>query len=242
MNYRQNSSSFFSSLPPMGPINKAFCLLSILISVFGAALERKTGWGLSALVLKGNWLFDLEFWRPLTYIFVESSPFGLFLGIFIFWLFAKSYEARWGSRDFLKFIITCALGAALISVPLSYLVSFLLFVNDTGYAEGSGAIIDALLVHLALTLPESRILLGFILPIKAKHVIWIILGIELLFAIQTGASGISTSLGGMLMGYLLTTGKWRPSFWWGQMHHRRKRAKFYSIPGLDPENNDSKLN
>ena len=58
----------------------------------------------------------------------------------------------------------------------------------------------------SLSSPQClNILLGFVFPVQTRQVVYFVLGIELLFA-QTGMATISVTLGGIAMGYLLTTG------------------------------------
>ena len=109
------------------------------------------------------------------------------------------------------------LGAAVLEVPLNLILNpvlenILLFKDQT-LASGPNPVIDAFLVHLAIVAPRSNILLGFVFPVQTRQVVYFVLGIELLFGLMTGMATISVTLGGIAMGYLLTTGKWRPSSW-----------------------------
>lgn len=233
------SGNFLSGLPPTGQATKVLCLASLLVSVFGAVFQRKFGFGVNDLVFSVPAVLNGEFWRVGSYIFVERTPFGLFLGLLVFWLFARSFESKWGAQDFTRFVLVSGVGAALISIPLSFIVSSLFSISDAGYADGFGAVIDAFLVHMAITTPNSQILFGFMLPLNIRTAILIVLGIELLSALQTGSSGVSVTLGGMAMGYLLTTGMWKPSFLLSRFKAKRSRkTKFYVVP----QNDDHRMN
>ena len=147
----------------------------------------------------------------------ESLFFNLLLSLFIFWLFGRSFESQRGTPYFLRFVGFAAVGAAVLAVPINLLLnpvleSILLFKDQT-LASGPNPVIDAFLVHLAIVAPRSNILLGFVFPVQTRQVVYFVLGIELLFGLMTGMATISVTLGGIAMGYLLTTGKWRPSAW-----------------------------
>ena len=228
------SSNFFDSLPPTGPVTKWGCIAIIAVSLLGAVTQRRLGFGLNELVFSAAHVIDLELWRLFTYPLVHSRPFGLIIGVFIFWLFGKMFESRWGSENFLKYIGLSAVGAAILAIPLSYLLNTVMPFRDLGYAEGTGPIIDAILVHLAVTAPDSKILFGFVLPMKSRTVIYAILGFELIVGIQTGAAGMSTTMGGIVMGYLLTTGNWRPDRIWAQWQAKKNpRQGFYVVKPPD---------
>lgn len=205
------NQSFLDSLPPTGRVTKWFCIATVLVSLVGAQTQMRLGWGIDNLVFNVDRVLQLELWRVFTFPFVYHQPFGLVIGLLVFWLFGRLFEGRWGEGNFLRYISLSAIGAAIIAVPLSFLVNFLLPFNDIGAAEGSGAIIDAILVHMAIMEPKSKILAGFVLPIKTRTLVLFVLGFDVLTGLMLGAAGLSTTLGGIIMGYLLTTGNWRPA-------------------------------
>ena len=90
-----------------------------------------------------------------------------------------------------------------------------------------------MLVALALTNPQSNVMFGFVLPIKTKTVVYLILGLQLVFGIMTGAAELSTTVGGMLMGYILVTGLWRPHILfdrWRIWTLRKRRRGLHVVP------------
>ena len=179
----------------------------------GSLSQRYDGVGIVNLNYQVQEVLNGQLWRLVTYPFVQSSPFELILSLIVLWLFGSWFEGRWGKRDFLKFFMLAAMGSGLLALPLSYLINVTLPFRDLGQAEGPGAAFDAMLVALAMTAPDSKVLFGFVLPIRAKTIIFLLLGFQLILGIQTGAAGLSITLGGMAMGYLLVTGNWRPQRW-----------------------------
>ena len=203
--------------PPTGRATKMLCLIAVVASVLATIAERSLGFGASQLSFNGPAVLDGELWRLVTYPFIMPSPFNLLLGLFIFWLFGRSFESQWGTPYFVRFVAWAAIGAAALAVPINLLlnpiVETVLQFKDQPSAYGPNPVIDAFLVHLAIVAPQSNILLGFVFPVQTRQVVYFVLGIELLFGLMTGMATISVTLGGIAMGYLLTTGKWRPSSW-----------------------------
>lgn len=229
-------SNFLGSLPPTGPTTKRISIAILVISLLGSVTERKWGFGLKDLVFSVHQVLELEWWRFITYPLVEHEPIGLIIGLLVFWLFGRIFESRWGSWDFFRFISLSWVGAALLAVPFSLLISLIMPFSDSGYAEGTGPAIDALLVYLAITSPNSNILFGFVLPMKTRTVIYVMLGFQLIVGLQTGVSSLSTTMGGMAMGYLLTTGMWRPSQlkeWYDIRQRTKRRGRIRVVPPPD---------
>jgi hypothetical protein len=79
-------------------------------------------------------------------------------------------------------------------------------------------------------------LFGFVLPMRTRTVIFVILGLELVAGILGGAAALSITVGGMLMGWILVTGNWRPTRLWGRLRalFSRRRRGLYVVPPRGP--------
>ncbi len=215
------------------PVTATISIAIVVTSMVGRLLDTRFGFGISTLHFTTTSIFELELWRLVTYPFVESTFLGLVLGVLVFWIFGGWFESRYGHRDFLRFFAYSSIGAALFAVPLSYLVNLLMPFYDPGIAEGPGPAIDAMLVALALSSPNSNVLFGFVLPMKARTIIYFILGLQVVMGVMNGAAALSVVLGGMLMGYLLVTGTWRPSRLFGKLklwRMKKRRRGLYVVP------------
>lgn len=178
-------------------------------------------------------ILNLELWRLVTYPFAISGLFDLAINLLVLWMFGGWFETSYGTRDYLRFFFSATIGAAILAVPFTFLVNIVVPWFDVGFAEGPGPAFDAMLVALALTAPNSKILFGFVLPMRAKTAIWLFLGLHVVSGIYVGAAALGVSLAGMAMGYLLITGNWRPSrlrdltkMW----RLRRRRKGLYVVP------------
>src|SRR5690606_1798942 len=54
-------------------------------------------------------------WTPLTYMFVHAGFLHLLFNMLGLYFFGPPLEARWGSREFLKYYLICGLGGAALS-------------------------------------------------------------------------------------------------------------------------------
>lgn len=220
-------------VPPAGPVTKRIAIAILVASVVFALSGRNGGFGIRELSYSVPALLELQLWRLVTYPFVIGEPLGLILSLVIFWLFGGAFEHRWGSKDFFRFFALSCIGAGILAVPLYVVFNVVMPFRDVGLASGPAPAIDAMLVALALTMPDSNVLFGFVLPIRARTVVFLLLGFDLLRGLMTGVAGLSVTLAGMVMGYLLVTGTWRPQSLltrWRTWRNRRRRRGLYVVP------------
>ena len=179
--------------------NAAVFLAQVLLrpyvfSATGIELERVLG-------LVPAWVWKKLFlWQLVTYLFLHGGAFHLLFNLFTLWMFGRELEALWGQREFLKFYFLCGIGAGILTV----LTTFNSMVPTIG---ASGAIFGVLLAY-GLAFPDRQVFLWFIFPIKAKHLIWLFAGLELLASFSYTSDGIGhfAHLGGMLFGFLYLRG------------------------------------
>ena len=139
-------------------------------------------------------------WQFFTYMFLHGGVWHLAINMFILWMFGRQLEDLWGNKAFLRYYLTCGIGAGVATY-------FFTMGSDVVTIGASGAIFG-ILVAYAVIYPEQLItlLLFFILPItlKAKHLVMIIAGMELLQCISGTVDGIGhfAHLGGAVVGYI----------------------------------------
>lgn len=219
-----------------GPGTKGLVALLFAVSVTAAFLQRSTGLGAADLMFdRDRVLWAFEWWRLLTYAFCKvSSPLSLLFSAAALWLFGASFEARMGTRAYLRFFFVSCIGAALLAIPLGLLCDATRLFVDRGVFGGPDAAIDAMLVSLALAAPTSPVLFGFVLPMPAKTFVGVLLLLELLSGMMTGVASVGLTVGGMLMGYVLTTGTYDPRTWVDRVRlwhfNRRRRRALYVVP------------
>ena len=118
----------------------------------------------------------------------------LFFNMLGLFFFGPPLEARWGSREFIKFYFICGLGGA----ALSYL-----FAAYSPIIGASGAVYGIMLAF-AMNWPEMPIYIWGIFPIQARILVLILALFSLLSAFSGSQSNIAhfAHLGGFAAGFL----------------------------------------
>ncbi|MCK5706226.1 MAG: rhomboid family intramembrane serine protease [Candidatus Aureabacteria bacterium] len=134
-------------------------------------------------------------WQIVTYMFLHAGLWHLVINMLMLWMFGANIERMWGKGEFLIFYFFTGIGAGLCSIITSW-SSMIPIVGVSGVVFG-------LLVAYAVMFPDNIILFFFIIPMKIKHAVWILIGINLLGALSNEA-GIAymAHLGGGLFGYI----------------------------------------
>ncbi len=159
-------------------------------------------------------LFGGRVWQPLTYMFLHD-PMGIshiLWNMLILWMFGSPLESFWGARRFVKFYLTTGLFAAVTILLAALCIPSQRQIPTLG---ASGALY-AMLVAFGFNFPNSLIYLFGLFPIKGKHLVMLFVGLGILQSLTLGGSNVSLAahFGGMLAGFLLVTGAWRPSNVW----------------------------
>lgn len=148
-----------------------------------------------------------EIWQVLTYFWLHSPQdlSHILWNLLTLWLFSGILEAKWGSKNYLKFYLYCGIGAGLTVVLFGYL-----FDPATPTIGASGAILG-LVAAFGILFPNLPVYLFGVFPIKGKIIAWFTVGLNLLMLlVGTGGVSVSAHLGGLVIGALLVTGFWRP--------------------------------
>ena len=133
-------------------------------------------------------------WSVVTYMFAHGNFMHLFFNMLGLFFFGPPLEARWGSREFIKFYFICGLGGA----ALSYV-----FAPASPIIGASGAVYGIMLAF-AMNWPEMPIYIWGIFPIQARVLVLILAAFSLLSAFSGSQSNIAhfAHLGGFAAGFL----------------------------------------
>jgi membrane associated rhomboid family serine protease len=194
------------SLPPFTKavkwliiINAAVYLLITVLQVFTPDL------GFEAVHLLGLVPYLVAhgaLWQLVTYSFVHAGLFHLLFNMLALWMFGAQFESDWGQKRFLEFYFFCVVGAALITVAVSY--SHFGGVTPATTTVGASGGIYGILMAFAMLYGDREIML-FPLPfsIRAKYFVAAIAFVALIGAIGAAAPGRGEAhLGGLLFGFL----------------------------------------
>ncbi|HUK25981.1 MAG TPA: rhomboid family intramembrane serine protease [Terriglobales bacterium] len=207
--YRRGSFSL--SLPPFTKavkwlilINAAVFFLITLLQAFTANLGNVLFYVLS---LVPAWVVRGGVWQLVSYSFLHVGLLHILFNMLALWMFGAQLEMDWGRTKFLEFYFFCVVGAALITVGVSYthLGGVTPFTNTVG---ASGGVLGILMAFGLLYGDQEIMLFPIPLSIRAKYFVAGIVFIELISAINAAGPrrgenvAYVAHLGGLLFGYL----------------------------------------
>ena len=156
---------------------------------------------------------ESEYFHPyqfITYMFMHGGFWHIALNMLALWMFGSEIEMYWGKGKFLGYYIVCGLGAAILNCIVTYMQLYVFKVHGPVYINApmlgaSGAIYGILLAYGMMFPNRELLMLFFPVPIKAKYMVFIWAGLELLSGGFGAGDGIAhfAHLGGMLTGFIV---------------------------------------
>ncbi len=153
----------------------------------------------------------LQLWRPFTYMWLHAGPMHLIFNMFALWMFGSTLALAWGEQRFLRYYLTCGVGAGFLIATVPYIPvmggwTFLTPALGIPTLGASGAVMGVLLAY-SFTWPDRTIQLLFPpVPLKAIWLIPLLLFFEIFSDRNISHLG---HLGGVVVGwiYLVREGK-----------------------------------
>jgi len=198
MAYYSENQTFPSVIKWLLISNVSIFLLSIFISEFRVL----------SLVFGGLWPMqsgNFLPWQLLSYQFIhDANGFThILFNMLALWMFGSEMERHWGSKRFIFYYILCGIGAGIIHM----IVSPLLTVNGAYVPTvGASGAIMGVLIGYGFTFPDRPVMMfPFFIPIPAKYFVLIYAGIDLIMGLTNTRSGVAhfAHLGGAATGYIL---------------------------------------
>lgn len=234
MNYRGGRQLQFPRLTPVvRNLIIAFVVIQILFLLavqqnsFGDSFALSTIKNLPLWPVAG--ISDWRIWQIFTYMWIHDpdSLMHLAFNMLVLYFFGPMFSGMWGSRDFLRFFIICGVAGGLCTVFLAWIAPGTF--GGHPVLGASGAILG-LIVAFGMKFPREEILLFFIIPVQGRLLIPITILVDLLVFASDSSIAIGAHWGGMLAGYLLISGNWRPGrlqqkFRVGKKKKARKKRK-----------------
>jgi membrane associated rhomboid family serine protease len=133
-------------------------------------------------------------WTVFTYMFAHGGFWHIFFNMLALFFFGPPIEARWGSREFIKYYLICGLGGA----ALSFVFAF------NSPVVGASAAVYGVMLAFAMLWPDVPIYIWGIFPVKAKWLVVVLAVLSLLSAFGGSADGVAhfAHLGGFAAGFL----------------------------------------
>ena len=173
-----------------------------IIAFLGRGLEVDLGAGYGSLTdyisYYGAFMprVPLELWRYVTYMFIHFDFMHLFFNMLMLWMFGSEVAEWMGSRHFVAMYFFCGIFAALFSFFMC-----LLGLTNNPIIGASGALMGVFVAYYKF-FPERMLLMFFIIPMKIKHAIWVMIALDILFANSGDMIAHFAHLGGVVAGFL----------------------------------------
>ena len=191
-------------LPKLTLINKSLIIISAVVFILDFILTKTTGQvGLfSTFGLSAEKVFSGHIYTMITYPFFSRSIIEVILNCLMLWLMGSEFEANWGAKRYLSFLLTTVLGGAIL-----YLGIVVLFFQGSGVFNfpimGFAGIVGALCLAYAVIYPDRIFSFLMIIPVKAKYFCMILVVISLYQGLA-GPTGVGAwgQLGAIVSAYL----------------------------------------
>jgi len=165
--------------------------------IFPFSIPELTYWfGLTPALVVGKFYV----WQVFSYMFLHGGFFHIFLNMYALMLFGMPVEQLWGSRKFLLYYLFTGTGAGLTILVINYFLGGLSPYIPTIGASGA---VFGLLLAFGLLFPDVELLVFFFIPMKAKYLVVMYGGLEIMALLSSGGnSNVSHvgHLGGLLFG------------------------------------------
>jgi membrane associated rhomboid family serine protease len=195
------------------PIRFTPAVKSIAIACFAAFVVQQTvdqffgGNFLGTFgLVPAAFINNFHVWQIFTFSFLHQDVIHLFFNLMMLVFIGSELEATWGTPRFVRFYAICTVAGG-----LAYLLLQLVAKGVGMYTPmvGASAGIYGLLAAYGLIFGERVMLFMMLFPMKAKHFVWILAGIEFLTSIFSGKGGLVSvaHLGGMAAGYAYLWGR-----------------------------------
>lgn len=190
-------------LPKLTPINKMIIILASGCFILEFILSKTSSVSMGGLLgLSADHIMHGHLYSLITYPFLSRSIIEVILNCLMLWLMGSEFEANWGFKRYLNFMVSVVVGGGLLYLG----VCFLFFSNTPVYSfplVGLSGIVSALCVAYAVIFPDRVFSFMMLIPIKAKYFCMILVAISL-FQGLSGPMGVGAwgQVGGIVSAYL----------------------------------------
>jgi rhomboid family protein len=173
-------------------------------------------------------------WQLFTYMFLHGGIGHLFFNMLALWMFGMELENVWGSRKFLVFYLLCGLSGGLANLLVAPLI------GQAAPTVGASGAVFGVLIAFGMMFPNRPIYLYFLLPVRAKYLIAVWIGIELFYGVAGTSDGVAhfAHLGGAAVGFLYMLGELNIvpfRSWWQRLRSQYPNPFATGTKGIDSD-------
>ena len=137
-----------------------------------------------------------EAWRYVTYMFVHVDFAHFFFNMLMLWMFGAEVAEWMGVKHFTIMYFFCGIFAAIFSV-----VMCVLGLTNNPIIGASGALMGIFVAYYKF-FPERHLLMFFVIPMKIKYAMWVMIALDVMFAGSGDAIAHFAHLGGVVAGFI----------------------------------------
>ena len=188
------------------PAVKGLLIGCIAMFIIQQSVDRFLGGNLLGWLglIPSGFVMGFRFWQIVTYVFLHGDVSHILMNMLMLAFVGGELEVIWGTRRFLQYFFTCSTAAGLL-----YLAFQLLLWRESGLNQplvGASGGIFGLLVAYGLIFADRTLLFMMIFPMKARHFVLVLAGVEFFTTVfsPTGGGMLSgiAHLGGMGAGFI----------------------------------------
>ncbi len=137
-------------------------------------------------------------WTLATYglLYALRDPLGVVWTLVGLYFLGPALERRWGKRALWRFYALCVVGGGVVGGAVAWLTS------SPAVITGPAAGLVGLVAAWSLSFPERKVLLMFLLEVRSRWLLWIVLGGGLLLVATNSAAAYAVHLGGAAAAWL----------------------------------------
>jgi membrane associated rhomboid family serine protease len=132
-----------------------------------------------------------------------SNVFHLLFNMLLLWQLGPHVEIALGAKRFVLLYFGAGLSGSLL-----YSAWALLFSDPSIPVIGASGAVLGVIAGFSFLFPEARLLLWFFQPMKGKHLLYLVVALDLIFFLSDRNIAIQAHFGGMLFAYLYIARPW----------------------------------
>jgi len=155
-------------------------------------------------------LHENAWWQVFTYMYVHGSFNHILFNMLGLFFFGTALEDDMGSREFLLFYNLTGMLAGLASLAINLATG-----QVQGLLLGASGAIFAVILGFAAFRPQARVLVMFVIPLRARSMVILYSAIEVFSQVFNPYEGIAhlTHLAGFAFGFLYLLIRFRLNAW-----------------------------
>ncbi|KAF0152818.1 MAG: hypothetical protein FD143_746 [Ignavibacteria bacterium] len=140
---------------------------------------------------------NFQLWQFFTYQFMHGDFMHIFFNMLMLWMFGMEIENLMGSKKFLVFYLISGLGAGILQLIGTPLLS-----DSFGYTIGASGAVYGVMIAFAMFFPDRYIMFYFLIPVKAKYLIAFFIVLEFISVSEVSFVAHLAHIGGALTGFI----------------------------------------